>query len=319
MKTQKTKRMLKVAVLTIAAASALFAAARAHASGAAVGAAPEVVAAGTHELSAMPDAVRASTTLQEKGTDVKALLSSVRKRAGDVQKSCVGLGAAGDSVKIGEPIVTRVPPDTVRQFSALARRLKSRAIDKAKLDMTVVSIKITARFLLTGTDVDAQLTRVAELSRKILDASRPATPSTTADGDDEEDDETAQLMRQFASTSEGTAGTVETVYVKRFDDGELARARKAAFDRARAAAEDLARAAGMALGPLRSVREVSADGGPDDATASSASRRMRHLMMTGSASEAPPADAQEVTSDKLRPLRHPVSIQATFELKPPGP
>ncbi|MBI4859910.1 MAG: SIMPL domain-containing protein [Candidatus Riflebacteria bacterium] len=274
-----------------------------------------VTVTGSQLLAGLPDSVRATTAIQEKGADLKTVLAALRQRGQEIHKSLLTLGAEKESIRLSEPILRRVPPELAQQTSMLAQRPKGLR-GKRKQDDIVLTTTVSARWPLAGADVDAQILRVFQLEKGLLDAAKP-TRAGKEDPDDEEGDQAAQMTRHWAQGEEGKIGAVDLLYSRRLGGDEIDRALKEAFARARASAERLARASGQTLGKLVTLRELFRPEGDEDSSGVDAYRGWQPWSASGP--ESISLDREEATGKKFGPLRIRVCVVVTFDLKPAGP
>jgi len=280
---------------------------------------------GVEKIEAMPDTVRATTVIQEKGTVLKDLLTKLRQRSGEIETGLKKLGAVEGSIKAVGPKIRKVTAEQMRQLRMMVQRFRRKKIEEKAKEVSV-SITVSAEWDLKGEGVDAQILEVADLETKIAEVVTPKVEKSDEaeeDEDDEEEEEDEEELSQYYNRYSGEQqmkpGTVMMVYLKRISKEEIEKARKVAFKKAREDAEEIAAVAGFTLGKLTSVRRgyrgAEMDEDEDWSSYPHAYSRYMRRTRTGAMAKGGPDEAMSPT---LKKLSYSVSMSASWELVPEG-
>jgi len=277
---------------------------------------------GVEQIAVMPDTVRATTVIQEKGTALKDLLAALRQRSGEIEAGLKKLGAVEGSIKVVGPKIRKVTAEQMRQLREMMQRFRRKKIEKKAKEITV-SMTVSAEWPLKGEGLDAQILEVADLETKITEVVTPKEEESDEDEEDEEDeDEDEEDLDEYYDRYSGEQqmkpGTVVMVYLKRISKEEIEKARKVAFKKAREDAEEIAAVAGFTLGKLTSVNRgyLGAEMDEEEDWSGHAYAYSRYLRRarTGTAK----GGEAEAMSPTLKQLSYRVSMSASWQLIPKG-
>jgi uncharacterized protein YggE len=285
--------------------------------------APEgtVAGQGMVELKRQSEFLRVQVEILAKGKDLPEALARLKERREAALKRAAGLGAAKETMVLGDPTVGQEKTDQQKQLEAMvAQRLRlqgGKAAAKTKQEVpVVVSAWLRFEVPLKASGPDELLLASQRLRDQIQEADLAGQKEAQKLSPQEEEIlEEAQVPQIPGQEAGPKRGEPTFQFITRISEAEVAKALAEAFHKARAEAGQLARAAGMELGPLHRLEAQSAAGSGDEARYSYA----RLMEQPGRAAPNLPApEGAEAVGLQPGVVTYRVGVSAAFLLKRPG-
>jgi uncharacterized protein YggE len=274
------------------------------------GPAGSISGSGTARLIQQPDTLRLQVELSAEGKELKDALANLRKLQGSIRPQLVSLGAAEESISMGDARIQQAADQRGQMEQMMRARMGGARKPAAKPQTPPVTVlaSLTAEWPLKEADPDQTLIFASGVRAKVTAlVSRTARPLTP---EEQERMEEEAGMMMSGIDDEPRPGEPVFLYVKKVSPEARAKAMAEAFADAREQARHLAAAAGVQLGP---VQHLSASVTPDYSQYQSDNpytQRMMYSIMRGAAQEASTDEAIAANPGAVVLL---VTVRAAFQ------
>jgi len=287
-----------------------------------------VAGAGMVEISRQPEKMRLEIELLAKASDLKQALAALKDRIEAARLQSVALGAIKDSIKIGDPQITKSATDQQQrrvqmQMLMLERMRRGGAGKKSEQAKTpspvMLSARLTAEWKIDAKNVEELLLFSHSLQQRIEDADLAGTKEAqTLSPEEEELLAESEESLSYMSDDESKPGEPTFLLVSRISDEERDKARAEAFQKAKVQASRLAKAAGLDIGDLKSLTGEEQPGGDEDSYdlfGGYNRAAYRIFQSVVAAAQAGTSENVEAVAPVPGKVRYRITVTAAFELR----